>query len=56
MVKIVMMNYELFLTKRQKTKIRHAFTNNMSTDIKLNKAQLSKIIQSKGFFVNGIVL
>ena len=35
---------ELFLTTRQKTKIRNAFTNNMSTDIKLIKAQLSKKI------------
>ena len=27
--------HELFLTKRQKTKTRNAFANNMSTDIKL---------------------
>ena len=40
---------KLFLTTRQKTKIRNAFTNNMSTNIKLIKAQLSKIIQSVGF-------
>ena len=39
---------ELFLTKRQETKIRNIFANNMSTDIKLSKAQLSKIIQSGG--------
>ena len=32
----------------QKTKIRNAFTNNMSIDIKLSKAQISKIIQSGG--------
>ena len=32
---------ELFLTK-QETKIRNAFTNNMSSNIKLSKAQLSK--------------
>ena len=31
------------------TKLRHAFNNNMSTDIKLSKAQISKIIQSGGF-------
>ena len=38
-----------FLTTRQKTKITNAFANNISTDIKLSKAQLSKIIQSGGF-------
>ena len=41
--------HELLLTTRQKTKIRNAFNNNMSTDIKLSKAQISKIIQSGGF-------
>ena len=40
--------HELFLTTRQKTKITNTFPNNMSTDIKLSKAQLSKIIQSGG--------
>ena len=40
---------ELLLTTRQKTKLRNAFENNMSTDIKLSKAQLSKIIQYGGF-------
>ena len=34
---------------RQKTKLRNAFNNNMSTDLKLSKAQISKIIQSGGF-------
>ena len=34
---------------RQKTKLRNTFENNMSTDIKLSKAQISKIIQSGGF-------
>ena len=43
------MSRELFLTTRQKTKIRNAFANNMLTDIKLSKAQLSKIILSGGF-------
>ena len=32
------------------TKIRNAFANNMSTDIKFSKAQISKIIQSGGSF------
>ena len=41
--------HELLLTTRQKTKIRNAFNNNMSTDLKLSKAQINKIIQSGGF-------
>ena len=41
--------HELLLMTRQKTKLRNAFNNNMSTDIKLSKAQISKIIQSGGF-------
>ena len=42
--------HELFLTTRQKTKLRNAFNNNMQTDITLSKAQISKTIQSGGFF------
>ena len=41
--------HELLLTTRQKTKIRNAFNNNMSTDLKLSKGQLNKIIQSGEF-------
>ena len=41
--------HKLLLTTRQKTKIRNAFNNNMSTDLKLSKAQISKIILSGGF-------
>ena len=41
--------HELLLTTRQKTKIRNAFNNNMSTDLKLFKVQINKIIQSGGF-------
>ena len=41
--------HELLLATRQKTKLRNAFNNNMSTDLKLFKAQFSKIIQSEGF-------
>ena len=41
--------HELLLAARQKTKLRNAFTNNMSTDLKLSKAQIFKIIQSGGF-------
>ena len=36
--------HELFLTTRQTTKLRNAIENNNSTDIKLDKAQISKII------------
>ena len=41
--------HELLLTTRQTTKLRNAIENNMATDIKLRKAQISKIIQSGGF-------
>ena len=40
---------ELLLTARQTAKLRDAIENNMSTNIKLSKAQISKIIQSGGF-------
>ena len=40
---------ELLLTTRQATKLRNVIENNMSTDIKLSKAQISKIIVSGGF-------
>ena len=40
--------HELLLTTRQKTKLRNAL-NNMSTDIKFSKAQITKIIQSGQF-------
>ena len=43
------LRHELLLTTRQKTKIRNAFNNNMSTDIKFSKAQITKIIQSGRF-------
>ena len=42
----------MLLTTRQTTKLRNAIENNMSTDIKLSKAQISKIIQSGGFLGN----
>ena len=41
--------HELFLTTRQKPKIRNYFAKNMLTDMKLNKAQLSKIIPGGRF-------
>ena len=41
--------HELLLTTRHKARLRNAFNNNMSTDLKLSKALISKIIQSGGF-------
>ena len=41
--------HELLSTTRQTTKLRNAIENNMSTDIKLSKAQISKIVKSGGF-------
>ena len=38
------LSYELFLTTRQKTKIRNFIAKNMSADVKLSKVQLSKMI------------
>ena len=38
--------HALFLTARQKTKIRNVFANNMWKDIKISEVQRSKIIQS----------
>ena len=34
--------HQLLLTTRQKTKLRNAFNNNMSTNSKLSKSQISK--------------
>ena len=42
------MLHQLFIIAKQTTNIRNAFNNNMSTDIKLSKTQISKIIQSGG--------
>ena len=36
--------HQLLLTNRQVTNLRKAFANNSSTDIKLSKTQLSKMI------------
>ena len=41
--------HDLLLTDRQAATILKAFANNLSTDIKFSKAQLSKMIQSGGF-------
>ena len=41
--------HELFSTQRQITRLRNNVENNLQTDIKMSKAQISKIIQSGGF-------
>ena len=43
------LTHELLLTLRQKTKLRNILNDNMSTDLKLSRAQISKIIQSRVF-------
>ena len=47
--------HELLLTNRQVANIRKVFAKNTSTDIKLSKTQLSKMIQSGGFLGNLLV-
>ena len=44
--------HDLLLTDRQVANIRKAFAKNTSTDIKLSKTQLSKMMQSGGFLGN----
>ena len=41
--------HKLFLTNRQIANLRKAFAKHTSTDIRLSKTQLSKMIQSAGF-------
>ena len=41
--------HKLLLTNRQVANLRKAFANYLSTDIKLSKTQLYKMIQSVGF-------
>ena len=41
--------HKLLLTSRQVSNLRKSFANNSSTDIRLSKSQLSKMIQSGGF-------
>ena len=41
--------HELLLTTRQKTKLRNAFNNNMSTDLTLSKAHISNKISLEDF-------
>ena len=44
------MAHKLFLTTRQATKIRNAFADSISTDIKPSKTEIFEIIQSVGSF------
>ena len=41
--------HEYLLTTRQRKKLRNAFNNNLSTDIKLSKGQMSEMTQLGGF-------
>ena len=41
--------HEFLLTNRQVANLRNAFANYLSTDIKLSKTQLSKMMQAGGF-------
>ena len=45
-VEVEELPHELFLTTRQTTTIRNTFANNMSTDTKLSKCQISQIFKS----------
>ena len=45
-------SYKLLLTNRQVANLCKAFANYLSTDIKLSKTQLSKMIQLGGFIEN----
>ena len=49
------LSHELFLTTKETTKIVNIFGNYMSTDIKLSKVQISKIIQSGRSFGSWLV-
>ena len=40
--------HDLLLITRQKTRLTNALENNTSTDIKLSRVQISKIIRSQG--------
>ena len=41
---------KFLLNSRQVANLRKAFANNLSTDIKLSKTQISKMVPSGGFF------
>ena len=45
--------HELFITRRQTTKIRNTFANNMSTEIKLSKLKYLKQFNQVDLLVLG---
>ena len=47
--------HKLLLTIRQVANLRKAFSNYLTTNIKLSKTQLCKMIQSGGFLVDFLV-
>ena len=47
--------HELLLPNRQVANLRKAFANNSSTDIKLSKTHLSKMINQEDFLVDFLV-
>ena len=49
MMRLIFHKKELLLTNREVANFHKALGNNLSTDIKLSKTQLSKMIQSGGF-------
>ena len=46
MMKLIVLINKLLLTNRKVSNLRKAIENNSSTDVKLSKTQLSKMIQS----------
>ena len=49
MCDLIFISIKLLLTNRQVANLRKAFANHLSTDIKLSRTQLSKMIESGGF-------
>ena len=47
--------HELLLTNRQVENVRKAFANYLSTEIKLSKTQIAKMIQSGGGFLGRLL-
>ena len=47
---------KLLLTNSKNTNLGKAFTNNLSTDIKLSKTQISNMIQSGGEGIGGFLV
>ena len=45
-------SHKLLLIDKQDSRLRKAFANNLSANIKLSKIQLFKIVQSEGFLLD----